>query len=341
MIKVLVVEDSVFMRTILIDILSSDPSINVVGTAENGLIAIEKIKELSPDVITLDIEMPEMNGIETLRTLESYKVRPKILMLSTLTEKDADLTKEALSLGADDFMLKPRNLGKVRGIQNELIEKVKHLITIPIIYGKKKHDGEPAKKIVIIGSSAGGPPMLDIIVSALKPDINAAILITQHMPVGFTAALAKRLDKISPLNVLETENGQILKKGYIYVSKAGFHSIVSATLTGDGKKGGKIIHSKSPMVHAVRPAVDKTFISAAKVFGTKALSVILSGMGSDGGEGMQEIKENGGRTIIVREDECLVYGMARSAIKRESVDKIISLKFIPREITRIVSDMEE
>jgi len=183
--------------------------------------------------------------------------------------------------------------------------------------------------------------MLDTIVSALKPDINAAILITQHMPVGFTAALAKRLDKISPLNVLETENGQILKKGYIYVSKAGFHSIVSATLPEDGKKGGKIIHSKSPMVHAVRPAVDKTFISAAKVFGTKALSVILSGMGSDGGEGMQEIKENGGRTIIVREDECLVYGMARSAIKRESVDKIISLKFIPREITRIVSDMEE
>ena len=341
MIKVLVVDDSVFMRTILIDILSSDPSINVVGTAENGLIALNKINDLSPDVVTLDIEMPQMNGIETLRALKSYKVRPKILMLSTLTEKDADLTKEALNLGADDFMLKPRNLGKIRGIQNELIEKVKHLITIPIIYGDKTHDGIPAQKIVIIGSSAGGPPMLDTIVSTLKPDINAAILITQHMPVGFTAALAKRLDKISPLNVLETENGQILKTGYIYVSKAGFHSLVSATLNKKGKKGGKIIHSKSPQVHAVRPAVDKTFISAAKVFGTNTLSVILSGMGNDGGEGMQEIKENGGKTIVVREDDCLVYGMARSAIKRECVDKIIPLKLIPQEISRIISEMGE
>ncbi|MDD3407245.1 MAG: chemotaxis-specific protein-glutamate methyltransferase CheB [Methanomicrobium sp.] len=339
MIRVLIVDDSVFMRTVLTDILKTDSSIEIVGTAEDGIKALKQIEVLSPDVVTLDIQMPNMDGIEMLENLRSNDNPPKILMLSTLTSKDAELTKRALDLGADDFMLKPRNLGKIRGIETELITKIKHLVTIPAVTKKAKIAGKPADKIVLIGSSAGGPPMLDSIVSALKPELNAAVIITQHMPAGFTASLAERLNRISSLEVKETENGDILQAGKIFVSKGGFHSIISATIDNSGKIGGKITLSKAPPVHAVRPAVDKTFSSAPKVYGSKIVAAILSGMGSDGGEGMAAIKNAGGKTIVVREEDCLVYGMARSALERNCVDRVLPLKSIPRELMKSVSEM--
>ena len=340
MIRVLVIDDSVFMRTVLTDLLGRDPSIDVVGTAEDGRDALKKIEELSPDVITLDIQMPNMNGIEVLEVLQSFENPPKILMLSTLTSRDAELTKKGLDLGADDFMLKPKNLGKIRGIEQELISKIKHLITIPSITEKPRIIQRPAENLVMIGSSAGGPPMLDSVVSSLKEDLNAAVVITQHMPAGFTASLAERLNRISPLKVKETENAELLQIGCIYVSKGGFHTIISANPLSNGKIGGKITHSKAPPVHAVRPAVDKTFASGAKVFGKKTMGVILSGMGSDGGEGMEYIKNAGGRTIVVKEEDCLVYGMARSALERNSVDKVLSLKSIPRDISKYIASIE-
>ena len=305
MIRVLIVDDSVFMRTVLSDILKKDPSIEIVGTAEDGIKALKKIEELSPDVITLDIQMPNMDGIEMLDHMHSLENPPKILLLSTLTSKDA---------------------------------KIKHLITIPSVQKKMKLDNIAAENLVLIGSSAGGPPMLDSIVSSLKPDINAAVVITQHMPAGFTASLAQRLNRISPLEVKETENGDILQKGKIYVSKGGYHTIISATLNDSGKIGGKITLSKSPPVHAVRPAVDKTFCSAAKVYTNRSAAAILSGMGSDGGEGLASIKSAGGRTLVVREEECLVYGMARSALERKCVDRVLPLKSIPRDLMRSVSE---
>ncbi|MBN1432149.1 MAG: chemotaxis-specific protein-glutamate methyltransferase CheB [Methanomicrobiaceae archaeon] len=340
MIRVLVIDDSVFMRTVLIDLLGRDPSIEVVGTADDGREALKKIEELSPDVITLDIQMPNMNGIEVLEELQSHEKTPKILMLSTLTSKDAELTKKGLDLGADDFMLKPKNLGKIRGIEQELVSKIKHLITIPSITEKPRIVEKPAKNLVMIGSSAGGPPMLDMIVSSLKADLNAAVVITQHMPAGFTASLAERLNRISPLKVKETENGETLNIGSVYVSKGGFHTIISANPLSDGTISGKITHSKAPPLHAVRPAVDKTFSSGSKVFGKRTVGVILSGMGSDGGEGMAHIKEAGGRTIVVKEEDCLVYGMSRSALEKNSVDKILPLKSIPRNIAKSVEAIE-
>ena len=342
MIRVLIVDDSVFMRTVLTDIIGRDQSMEIVGTASDGREALEKIAELSPDVITLDIQMPVMDGIATLEALakRNSPSKMKILVLSTLTSKDAELTHRALKLGADDFMLKPRNLGKVRAIGDELITKIRHLITIPTI-GKKSHSvDKPADRVVLIGSSAGGPPMLDTLVSALDPDLNAAVVITQHMPVGFTAALAERLNRISPMSVKETENGDVLKSGQVYVSKGGYHTVISGMLAQDGSRGGRITHSKSPALHAVRPAVDKTFESGAKVFGSNVLSVILSGMGSDGGEGALAVKAHGGRTIVVKEEDCLVYGMARSALERDAVDKVLPLSRISREIGKIMKHME-
>jgi two-component system chemotaxis response regulator CheB len=332
MIRVLVVDDSVFMRTIVSDMLKKDPAIDVVGTASDGIEALKKCAELSPDVITLDIEMPRMDGIEVLRRLMPTKHAPKVLMLSSLTSKDAEMTREALRLGAGDFMLKPRDIATVRGIEQELTIKIKHLIRFPMIARHVTSTKGIADRIVVIGSSAGGPQQLDVLLSSLDPDLPAAVVVTQHMPVGFTAALAERLNRISLLPVKESQNGDLLERGQVIVSKAGFHTVVSSMVTADGIRGGRIVHSTAPPIHAVRPAVDATFTTAAKTFAPRIVSVLLSGMGSDGGEGMFAVKEAGGTTICCDQDDCLVYGMARSALERNCVDHVVPLKKIAGEI---------
>jgi two-component system chemotaxis response regulator CheB len=336
MIRVLVVDDSVFMRTILADLLAKDPEIEVVGTASDGREALRKMEELAPDVMTLDVQMPKMDGLATLEELSSRKDVPKVLVLSSLTSNEAEITRKALSLGADDFMLKPRNLSILRSIEPELTTKIKHLLAIPVAKKPKSVSGNPAECAVFIGSSAGGPPMLDKLVSSLKPDLQAAMVITQHMPEGFTGALAQRLNRVSPLPVHETENGEILKNGSILVSKGGYHSVISGTISPDGTLAAKVIHSRSPPLHAVRPAVDKTFASAAKIFGNKTISVLLSGMGNDGGDGMRAVRDAGGTTMAVREEDCLVYGMVRSAIERDGVGSVVPFSDLPNLIMKAV-----
>ncbi len=337
-IRVLIIDDSLFMRTIIKDMLSRDPEIKVIGTASNGEEGLAKMKELAPDVITLDVEMPRMNGLEVLKQKASLKHQPKTLMLSSLTSNGAIMTQKAINLGADDFMLKPKDLAAFREIGGELVSKIKNLVKISYVQKKIITPTGPAENLVLIGSSAGGPPMLDVIISSFRSGIPAAILITQHMPEGgFTAALAQRLNRISSMPVKETENGDILNTGYIYISKAGFHSVISGIITGSGKRGGKIVHSLAPPLHSVRPAVDKTFISAADIFGPKTVSAILSGMGNDGGEGTLAIKKHGGVTMVCREEDCLVYGMARSALDLQCVDLIVPLSGIADEISRAVA----
>ncbi|MFY9801097.1 MAG: response regulator, partial [Methanoregula sp.] len=218
MVKVLIVDDSVFMRTVIRDILSKEASIDIVGTASNGLDALEKIKENHPDLITLDIEMPKMNGLEVLRELRKIKESPKVLMLSSLTSKDAEMTHEAIRLGADDFMLKPKDLPRLREIGEELISKVKHLATLPSSATCRKiipSHPIPADRVVLIGSSAGGPQQVDTLLSMLPPDLPAGIIITQHMPLGFTAPLAERFNRIASMPVKETQNGDMLETGKI------------------------------------------------------------------------------------------------------------------------------
>ena len=337
-IRVLIIDDSLFMRTIIKDILSRDPEIQVVGTAANGEEGLEKIKELKPDVITLDIEMPKMNGLEVLKQKSVLRLQTKTLMLSSLTSTGAVMTQKAMNLGADDFMLKPTDPAAVREIGQELLSKIKNIVKISYVKKKITVAPGPAENLVVIGSSAGGPPMLDIVISSFKTELPAAILITQHMPAGgFTAALAQRLNRISAMPVKETENGDILNTGNIYITKAGFHSVITRIITGSGKKGGKIVHSMAPPVHSVRPAVDKTFISAAEIFGPRTVSAILSGMGNDGGEGTLAIKQHGGVTMVCREEDCLVYGMARSALDRNCVDMVVPLAGIADEISRAIN----
>jgi two-component system chemotaxis response regulator CheB len=343
MVKVLTVDDSVFMRTVIRDMLSKDPSIEVVGTASNGIDALEKIQSLRPDVVTLDIEMPKMNGLEVLRELKKAKIRPKILMVSSLTSKDAEATVEAIRLGADDFMLKPKDIPHVRDIGDELVAKVKHLMTLSFQETPKQPTpaGGAATRVVLIGSSAGGPPMLDSLLAGLPPDLPAGVIITQHMPAGFTAALAERFNRIAPLPVRETENGDIVETGTILVSKAGVHTIVSGALSDSGAKSGRIVHSTAPPMHGVRPAVDKTFESAAHVYGNRCVSVILSGMGNDAGAGARAVKDAGGVSLLCDEKDCLVYGMARSAIQHNAVDRVLPLSKLAAEIERVVRQMED
>lgn len=344
MIKVLIVDDSVFMRTVIRDMLQKDALIEIVGTATNGIDALEKISLLHPDLITLDIEMPRMNGLEVLEKLQKITPCPKILMLSSLTSKGAEMTGEAIRRGADDFMLKPTDIPHLREIGEELVAKIKHIVTLPGLSASHSPEAlkttRPAERIVLIGSSAGGPPMLDSLLSGLSSTLQAAVVITQHMPAGFTAPLAARFNRIAQMPVKETENGDLLETGKILLSKAGVHTIISADLSANKIKTGKIIHTNSPPVHGVRPAVDKTFESAAKVYGRNCVCVILSGMGNDAGEGALAIKNAGGTCIICDDKDCLVYGMARSAIQKNAVDQVLPLNKIPAAIERIVHQME-
>jgi two-component system chemotaxis response regulator CheB len=267
MVKVLIVDDSVFMRTVIRDMLVKDASIEIVGTASTGMDALEKIQSLSPDIVTLDIEMPRMNGLDVLRELQKTRRKPRILMLSSLTSRDAEATHEAIRLGADDFMLKPKDIPHVRDIADELVSKILHLVSLPGASVKRESSEIRGKadRVVLIGSSAGGPPMLDTLLAALPADLPAGVVVTQHMPAGFTAALAERFNRIAPMPVKETENGDIIDTGKILLSRAGVHTIVSGMIGTDGSKGGRIVHSTAPPLHGVRPAVDKTFESAAQV----------------------------------------------------------------------------
>ena len=343
MVKILIIDDSVFMRTVIRDMVTKDPTMDVVGTASNGEDALEKIQALEPDLITLDIEMPRMNGIQVLEELQKQRRRrPKILMLSSLTSKDAELTHQAIRLGADDFMLKPKDIPHVREIGDELISKIKHLVTLPAnpVSHKIPSRSGSAERVVLIGSSAGGPPMLDTLLAAIPADLPAGVMVTQHMPTGFTAALAERFNRIASMPVKETENGDIVETGKILLSKAGVHTIVSSDMDSKKMKIGRITHSSTPPLHGVRPAVDKTFESASHVYGKNIVSVILSGMGNDAGEGAHAIKQAGGISLLCDEKDCLVYGMARSAIQKNAVDKVLPLNKLAPEIERLILQME-
>ncbi len=340
MIRVLVIDDSLFMRTVIKDMLSHSPNIEVIDNARDGLEGLKKIKELEPDVITLDIEMPQMNGLELLAHRKDLKTWPKTLMLSSLTSVSAEMTRRAMELGADDFLLKPGDIRAVRGLERDLIGKITNLVQISYVNRKAGENPiELAERIVLIGASAGGPQQLDVVLSRLEPGIDAGVVITQHMPQGgFTAALAARLNRVSPLPVRESENGMIIHRGSAIVSRAGYHTVIAGVIGERGEHGGKVIHSRAPPIHAVRPAVDTTFSTGSKIFGERAVSVLLSGMGSDGGEGTKAVKNAGGKTMVCRESDCLVYGMARAALERKVVDRIVPLQDIAGDIMELVAE---
>lgn len=361
--KILVVDDSALMRKIISDMINSQPNMEVIATARNGEDLFSKMEKFSPDVVTLDVEMPVMDGISALKKMRRMGINIPVIVLSSFSKKSSELTMECLENGAFDFIPKPS------GTISLDLDKVKDdLITkINLAYEKcqegctkgeiKRHAKEAAMTIkeiaekenkdininniirkksfnkieaVVIGASTGGPKALYSVITKLPEDLNIPVFVVQHMPATFTKAFADRLNSNSKLKVVESKEGDIIEKNVVYIAPGGFHMEV-----GMDKK----IHLNSePPIWGVRPAVDKLFLSAAKLYKEKLLSIVLTGMGKDGAEGTIKVKENGGVTISEDKSTCTIYGMPRATFETGMVDMVLPLNNIADEIVRITKE---
>jgi two-component system chemotaxis response regulator CheB len=342
-IKVLVVDDSAFMRKVLSDIIESDASLTVIGTATDGKDALSKINLLNPDVITLDVEMPVMDGINCLKEIMNKSPKP-VIMISSGTSYGAELTIKALDEGAVDFIAKPKNIFDIKNekARSEIIEK----ITVAHNYGKKSYknynsfiseknvkSNATLKYIIAIGCSTGGPKALQSIIPYLPENLPAAVLVVQHMPPGFTNTLAERLDAKSKVVVREATNKEKLLAGHVYIAPGDYHMLLETSVNGDIL----INLDKSPPVGGHRPSVDVMMNSLSETGFKNIIGVILTGMGSDGSIGVKKLKEiNKGFIIAQDEDSCVVYGMPKMAYQTGAVDKVVSLSKISDEIIQFL-----
>jgi two-component system chemotaxis response regulator CheB len=329
-IRLLVVDDSAFMRRIISDIVDEIDGIEVVGIARNGLEALEKIPRLNPDVITLDIEMPKLNGIETLKKIkEDYNI--PVIMLSSLT--GTDITIEALQIGAVDFIEKPKDIkSNLSSFKEEFELKVtsifgkKKIITKKIVSPCKNMDCQNIKAVVI-GASTGGPKVLVNLISKLPEKLKGPIFIVQHMPKGFTTSLANRMNNESKVRVVEAEDGMLIRNDTVYLAPGDFHMTI---------ENDRISLNSKEKIHGVRPAVDYLFSSAAQIYKENLLGIILTGMGKDGTEGMRLIKEYCGYNIAQSEESCVVYGMPGSAVSKGVVDEILDIDEISNKLNQLI-----
>ncbi|WP_418791316.1 protein-glutamate methylesterase/protein-glutamine glutaminase [Phosphitispora sp. TUW77] len=347
-IEVLVVDDSAYMRKVVSNLLQSDENIVVIDTARDGLDALEKIKSLKPAVVTLDVEMPRLDGLSALKRIMKECPTP-VIMLSSLTQQGSDTTVKALTLGAVDFVGKPSGTISIdiHKVQEELIAKVKVAARAVVsnfrssvmlgiqksVVSSAPSSGVHPNKLVVIGSSTGGPNALQQVISRLPGNLPAAVLIVQHMPPAFTKSLAARLNDISELEVYEAQEGDELMNGRAYVAPGGYHMILrSKNLIG--------LNQDRP-VHSVRPAVDVTLESAVDFYGPNTVGVILTGMGFDGSKGASLVKQAGGKMIVQDEATCVVYGMPRVVVEMGKADKVLPIQNIANEIVLILSLLKE
>ena len=378
MIRVVIADDSYFMRKILSDLFSKQPDFKVIDVAVNGKEAIEKAVKLKPDVMTMDINMPVMDGLTALGIL--MKDSPvQVVMFSSLTKEGADATIKALSLGAVDFISKTggsvstidtiedeilakcraaakanvRAMSSVTKVESVSIQKdtlgqkkiefpLKHVEAmkrlVPDLKSaimkvvKKRPSGKASAlgHLIVIGTSTGGPKALQQVIPALPKDLPCGVLIVQHMPPGFTKSLADRLDEMSQICVKEAENHDIIEAGHAYIAPGNYHMVVEKN--GNGRE---IILNQDPPIGTLRPAADILFKSAAK-FGSDVVSVILTGIGNDGAEGMKEIKDSGGFAIAEHESTTVVYGMPKTVINLGLPDKVVPLPEVAEAIVQAV-----
>lgn len=344
-IRVLIVDDSALVRKLLRDVISADADMVVVGTASNGVEAIRCISELEPDVVTMDIHMPDMDGLTALEYIMRKHPLP-VVMLSALAQKGANATLRALELGAVDFITKPSHYpSAIREVRDEVILKVKTAAQASksIISGdsaKRRIRKKPVlskrklvrEKLVIIGASAGGPRALSDIMPLFPPDTPAPIIIVQHMPSVFTKSFADRLNVICEMRVKEAEENELLEPGWILVAPGGKDVIITMGY----REAGCIELMNSQNRVGATPRIDTTMITAAETYGREAIGVIMTGMGSDGAQGMEIIKKNGGGTVAQDEESCLVYGMPKVAIERGLVDRVVPLEKIPETVLQLL-----
>lgn len=346
-IRVLVVDDSAFARKSITKMINADSELEVVGTARDGQDAFEQVKSLRPDVVTLDVTMPNVDGLQALDLIMAEVPTP-VVMLSAMTGENTGTTIEALEKGAVDFFLKPSAMSPAGRSEEalELITKIKVASKIPplklkvlgrvksarmsrpTVNGSKASTGR--KKVLVIGTSTGGPKALAELMPALPGDLPAAILIVQHMPPEFTNSLAQRLNTACSYSVKEAKAGDQLEYGNALLAPGGFHMLVN--------RKGEIVLDKGPTVCGVRPAVNKTMESVAGVYGKASLGVILTGMGNDGTDGAGLIKAAGGKIAAEHESSCAVYGMPRSVFEAGYVDAVAPLKKMAAQIVKMCSE---
>jgi two-component system chemotaxis response regulator CheB len=350
-IKVLTVDDSVVVRRLVTDVLASDPAIEVVGTAPNGKIALDKIVQLQPDVVTLDIEMPVMDGLEAIKEIRKIDRKLPVIMFSTLTERGASATLEALSSGASDYVTKPANVGSVQesmdSVREQLIPKIKALVpglaaaAAPVVAApaaarpatpvttRTRTGAVKSPRALVIGSSTGGPEALSSVLAKLPAGLGVPVLVTQHMPPVFTRLYAQRLDKSSALRVVEATDGEAVVAGTVYVAPGDFHMEVV-------RRGPSmaIKLNQGPAENFCRPAVDVMVRSAVAAYGGELLAVILTGMGSDGKLGCKAVAAAGGQVLAQDEATSVVWGMPGAVTREGIADEVLPLGSIADAIQR-------
>ena len=352
-IKILVVDDSVVVRRMVSDALSADPQLEVVGAAANGKIALARIPQLNPDVVILDVEMPELDGLETLRRLRQTHLFLPVIMFSTLTRRGAAATLDALSLGANDYVTKPANVGcaqqALEQIRAELIPKIKAFCAKakglePAPVTRKVRPNVPGSngmvaplrhlgrvEVVAIGVSTGGPNALGELVPAFPADFSVPIVIVQHMPPVFTKLLAERLSAKAQIKVEEGEPGQVVEAGHALIAPGSYHMVVQRE-----ERTVRVRTNQEPPENSCRPAVDVLFRSVAETYGAGALGVVMTGMGQDGLRGSERIRQAGGQVIVQDEATSVVWGMPGYVANAGLADKVLPLGELGREIVRKV-----
>ncbi len=355
-IRVLVVDDSVVIRRLVTHALSEDPAFEVVGSAANGAIALARIPQLNPDVVTLDIQMPDMDGLETLRHIRKQYPELCVIMFSTLTERGATATLEALMLGANDYVTKAANVGSLdvsmAALRSELIPKIKQFFILPgeaplRATGAEAASARPAPapspqprpaplvrsrpKVVAIGVSTGGPNALSVVIPALPADFPLPVLIVQHMPPLFTRFLAERLAAHSRIRVVEAEEGMLVEAGKALIAPGDYHMKLARR---DGEVRVRL--DQGPPENSCRPSVDVLFRSVEEVYGGAAISVILTGMGQDGLRGTQVLKASGAWVIAQDEASSVVWGMPGAVVQAGLADRVASLEQVATEIMKLV-----
>ncbi len=349
--NLMVVDDSALMRRIICDIISTDVNYEVKCTCKNGKEALEKLRVEKFDGVLLDVNMPVMDGLQLLEQLQKEHIETTIIMVSTLTTKDADVTIRAMELGATDFITKPENIAEARGkkFAEDLLVRMNAVITagnykrafstpkpvsMPAITKTTAVRVAKGSKLIALASSTGGPKSLQSVIPYLPANMDAPMILVQHMPAGFTKSMAQRLDELSKVHVKEAEDGDLLKKGWVYIAPGGKHMTIKASPDGLHR----VVLNDDPPISGLRPCADVMYQSLEKSRFDHITCVVLTGMGSDGTKGINGLKKAGRRiyTISQDKDSCVVYGMPKAIAESGASDEVVSLDKVAESIIKNV-----